>query len=397
MEPWSRYGGEGFCMHLELNESEYRVTADGISIELLPKEFMLLQFLNRNQERTFSREQLLDKVWPLEYPVERTVDDHIYRLRKKLASLQGLHIKTVRGYGYSLSMQDSTAMKIVNPTTKDAELHDTMRELFGKYHLYGQGRSMLTLSRQQDILGYTMDPFYSVCIHFVQGDLEWLLNTREAEMPERLYFLLLFYIFTGEPKLKLAFCEQVLEKNILPMPQHKELEILNILDLYVLAGEPHKALERLKLTHKVIAEPDFVDFIPATSITEMFVHIVAGTADEELEQMAEGIAELLLAKPFLREIGSYHVVKGLWYLRRKAWKEAERLLDEGLQVLDRSGFVPMRLCALHRIVCYCNNVPGKDSLRRKYIRILEEEMEELGLNRLLQPLETTLLNVLKAL
>lgn len=58
---------------------------DGMeSVELLAKEFALLQFLYERRGQAFSREQLLDRVWVLEYPVERTVDDHIYRLRKKL-------------------------------------------------------------------------------------------------------------------------------------------------------------------------------------------------------------------------------------------------------------------------------------------------------------------------
>lgn len=384
-------------MFLEFYENEYKLTAEGVTIELLPKEFALLQFLYKYRGRVFSRDQLLEKVWPLEYPVDRTVDDHVYRLRKKLAILKRLELKTVRGIGYSLYVEDSTAMKLFNPTTKDAELHETMMEVLGKYHRYGQGYSMLTLARQQDILGYEMDPFYSVSIHFVQGDLEWLLNTDEVGMDERLYWLLLFYIYSGDPKTRITFCEKVLGKNVLSTPQHRELEILNILDLYTLAGEPHKAIERLKLTHVVIAEPGYEYFIPVTAITEMFVHIVAGAPDEELDQMAKGIDELLLSKPFLREIGGYRVVKGLWNVRCKAWKVAESLLDEGLQVLDMSGFVPMRLCALHRIVNYCNYVPCKESLHRKYVSLLEEEQERVGLNRLFPLLEKKLQNVVAAL
>ncbi|XOS90832.1 winged helix-turn-helix domain-containing protein [Brevibacillus laterosporus] len=52
------------------------------SISFLPKEYALLQFLFQNQNQSLSREQLLDHVWPQEAPIDRTVDDHIYRLRK---------------------------------------------------------------------------------------------------------------------------------------------------------------------------------------------------------------------------------------------------------------------------------------------------------------------------
>ncbi|WP_018751026.1 winged helix-turn-helix domain-containing protein [Paenibacillus sanguinis] len=381
-------------MKLKLNASEYTVSAEGKTIELLPKEFALLQFLYRNNGRTFSREQLLDKVWPLEYPVERTVDDHIYRLRKKLNPFVALEIKTVRGFGYSLAVQNPGE---ANPTSRDPELHETMRGLFGIYHQYGQGRSMLTLAGQQDVLGYELDPFYSVYVRFIQGDIEWLLNTDDVPLNERLYWLVLFYAFTGNPKQRLAFCEQVLEKKLLPPAQHREMEILNILDLYTLAGEPHKALERLKLSHTVIIEPDYENFIPLTAITEMFVHLVAGAEDHELENMAEAIeVGILSTKPFLREIGGYKVVKGLWGLRRQAWSEAEDLLDEGLQVIDRSGFVPIKLYALYRIIHYCGMFPAKRALQQKYTDIFDKEQERIGLKKMLGLLEATMVNALNS-
>lgn len=386
---------EGTRVQLELHASEYTVTAEGITVELLPKEFALLQFLYRNRGRTFSREQLLDKVWPLEYPVERTVDDHIYRLRKKLDPMAGVEIKTVRGVGYSLAMQSPKNAAEMNPTIRDPELNGTMRDLFEKYHQYGQGRSMLTLARQQDVLGYELDPFYSVYVRFVQGDLEWLLNTGEVPLNERYYSLLLLYTLTGNPSERLAFCEQVLEKKLLSPAQHTEMEILNILDGYTLAGKPELALERLKVSYAVIAEPDYESFIPHTAISELFVHLVVGTDDSELEKMAEAIeTEILTAKPYLRELGSYKVVKGLWMLRRRARREAENLLDEGLQVLDRSGFVPMRLYALHRMVHYCRMFPPGEPLLHKYTDLFEEEQERIGLRKLLGQLEATLLNEL---
>lgn len=383
-------------MQLEINESEYKVTAEGITIELFPKEFTLFQFLYKNRGRTFSREQLLDKVWPLEYPVERTVDDHIYRLRKKLGKLQGLDIKTVRGFGYSLTMKESSAV-MTNPTTHDIEMQKTMREVFKKYHLYGQGQSMLILARQQDVLGYAIDPFYSVYIHFVQGDVEWLLNTTEVGIEERFYSLLICYILLGDPKKKLEFCELVLEKKILLPPQHHEMEILNILDLYTLAGQPEKALERLKLTHEAIKEPGYESFITITATSEMLVHLWIGTEDHEIERMATDIEALLLEMPYLREIGSYKVTRGLWYLRRKSWREAEQLLDDGLQVLEMSGFIPMRIHALYRIVHFCNEFPPKSALHQKYTDLFERVKEERDFHRLEQSLETVLMNIVTAL
>lgn len=67
------------------DENGWTVT-DGLRhAALLPKEFALLRFLYDNRNRAFSRDGLLEQVWPMEHPVDRTVDDHVYRLRRKLA------------------------------------------------------------------------------------------------------------------------------------------------------------------------------------------------------------------------------------------------------------------------------------------------------------------------
>ncbi|NQX47314.1 winged helix-turn-helix transcriptional regulator [Paenibacillus tritici] len=383
-------------MHLELNGSEYKVSSGGLTIELLPKEFALLQFLYRNRGRTFSREQLLDKVWPMEYPVERTVDDHIYRLRKKLRQLGGIDIKTIRGFGYSLAIPGSLEGVAMNPATNDPELRNTMREVFMKFHVYGQGQSMLTLARQQDILGYELDPHYSMVVHFVQGDLDWLIHTDEVPLKDRLFYLNLFYFFIGEPGVKVEYAERLIKKKLLNEPEQLELEILTMLDLYTLAGQPEKALERLKRSYQVISEPGFENFVPVTVITELFIHLVAGAGDVELERMDEAASRILQDKPFLREIGGYKVVKGLWKLRRAQWAEGEKLIHEGLQVLEMSGFIPLRLYALYRTHHFCRMFLTGSALDRKYERLFTAELEACGLTRLEQSLEDLLLRLLEA-
>ncbi|ETT76563.1 hypothetical protein C173_06091 [Paenibacillus sp. FSL R7-277] len=382
-------------MHLELNGSEYKVSAGGLTVELLPKEFALLQFLYRNRGRTFSREQLLDKVWPMEYPVERTVDDHIYRLRKKLRLLGGIDIKTIRGFGYSLAIPGGLAGVAVNPATNDPELRDTMREVFMKFHVYGQGNSMLTLARQQDILGYELDPHYSMVVHFVQGDLDWLVHTDEIPLKDRLFYLNLFYFFIGDPREKVAYAERLIARNLLNPPEQTELEILTMLDMYTLAGQTEKALERLKRSYQVIAGPGFENFIPVTVITELFIHLSAGACDEELERMDEAVSRILQDKPFLREIGNYKVVKGLWKLRREQWAEGERLINEGLQVLDMSGFVPLRFYALYKIHHFSRMFLTGSALDRKYSSLFAAELEACGLDRLEHTLERILLPLLE--
>ena len=90
-----------------LDLEKHRVTRDGKSIHLGPKEFRILRILMEKPGRVFSREQLLDRVWGRDICVEtRTVDVHIRRLRKalNLGGYQDL-IRTVRSAGYSLDTE----------------------------------------------------------------------------------------------------------------------------------------------------------------------------------------------------------------------------------------------------------------------------------------------------
>ncbi|HEY4624130.1 MAG TPA: winged helix-turn-helix domain-containing protein, partial [Solibacillus sp.] len=63
-------------------------------------------FLVANQGQVLTREQIIEEVWDLDFAGdERTVDVHIKRLRARLSQLAPeLHIKTVRGVGYSIEV-----------------------------------------------------------------------------------------------------------------------------------------------------------------------------------------------------------------------------------------------------------------------------------------------------
>ncbi|HXZ81359.1 MAG TPA: response regulator transcription factor [Terriglobales bacterium] len=79
------------------------VTREGRAVILTAQEFKLLKFLVKNQERVFSREELLNEVWGYEnYPSTRTVDNHVLRLRQKLEKepADPIHFRTVHGVGY---------------------------------------------------------------------------------------------------------------------------------------------------------------------------------------------------------------------------------------------------------------------------------------------------------
>lgn len=85
-----------------------RVTSSGKEVNLLPKEFALLEFLMRHPNEIFGGEALLARVWPSESEAsQNTVKSYVYMLRKKLAAAgYPSLIQTVHGLGYRLIVQD---------------------------------------------------------------------------------------------------------------------------------------------------------------------------------------------------------------------------------------------------------------------------------------------------
>ena len=92
--------------NLEISLQKYEVKIKGKPIELPPKELELLYYLAVNYNHVFNRDQLLDKVWGLEYLGDsRTVDVHVKRLREKLKGVSDQwDLKTVWGVGYKFEV-----------------------------------------------------------------------------------------------------------------------------------------------------------------------------------------------------------------------------------------------------------------------------------------------------
>ena len=92
---------------IEMDVQAHRVRRSAKPVQLGPTEFRLLRHFMEHPGRVFSRERLLDAVWPHDPDIDaRTVDVHIRRLRKAIN--EGGHsdlIRTVRSAGYSLDSE----------------------------------------------------------------------------------------------------------------------------------------------------------------------------------------------------------------------------------------------------------------------------------------------------
>lgn len=86
---------------LRIHVAHRTVTVGEEKLDLTPKEFDLLTILVSNPERVYTRDDLLDRVWGMEYAGgTRTVDIHIQRLRKKIGDTEQQMLQTVYGIGY---------------------------------------------------------------------------------------------------------------------------------------------------------------------------------------------------------------------------------------------------------------------------------------------------------
>jgi DNA-binding response OmpR family regulator len=87
---------------LIINTIEKEVLYQNKRIALTKMEYELLKLLAQNPRQTFSRENLLDKVWGYDnFPTTRTVDTHVLQIRQKTSDNL---IETVRGLGYRFNI-----------------------------------------------------------------------------------------------------------------------------------------------------------------------------------------------------------------------------------------------------------------------------------------------------
>ena len=97
------------CGEITVNLARRTVSKNGKPIDLTMKEFDLLTSLMLSKGRVLNRDQLMEKVWDVEFCGDaRTVDVHIRYLRQKIEdeSENPKYILTVRGVGYRFASED---------------------------------------------------------------------------------------------------------------------------------------------------------------------------------------------------------------------------------------------------------------------------------------------------
>jgi len=93
------------CGDLEMDLLARSVTRAGKRLQLLPREFQLLEELLRNKGRVVTRTSLLERVWDYRFdPHTSLIDTHMSRLRKKVDDgFDRALLHTVRGVGFRIA------------------------------------------------------------------------------------------------------------------------------------------------------------------------------------------------------------------------------------------------------------------------------------------------------
>ncbi|MBD8497292.1 response regulator transcription factor [Paenibacillus arenosi] len=93
--------------NITLDHQSYKVLRGQDSLTLPLKEFELLYKLSSTPGQVYTREQLIEQIWGIDYAGdERTIDVHIKRLRERFADAPDFRIETVRGLGYRLEVSE---------------------------------------------------------------------------------------------------------------------------------------------------------------------------------------------------------------------------------------------------------------------------------------------------
>ena len=103
-EPQALWQYEGLTIDILNN----RVTIDDVEVSLTKKEFEILSLLSQTSPNVYTRSEILNQVWgDNEFVLDRTVDVHITRLRKKLGEYSSIIVNR-SGFGYYLNSEPKT-------------------------------------------------------------------------------------------------------------------------------------------------------------------------------------------------------------------------------------------------------------------------------------------------
>ena len=103
-----KYYVEAGDLRLNIKNTTLICTTTNESIEVVCKEFMLLEYLMKNKNQVLQKEQLYEKIWGLDNESEsNNLEAYLSFIRKKIKIIESnVQIKAIRGLGYKLEVEN---------------------------------------------------------------------------------------------------------------------------------------------------------------------------------------------------------------------------------------------------------------------------------------------------
>ena len=100
-------------LQLDTAKSKLRCEKTGDDVELVRKEFLLMEYFMSNPGQILSKEQIYNKVWGMDNEIEsNNLEAYLSFVRKKLRAIgSAVNIRAARGLGYRMEVKDETAEK----------------------------------------------------------------------------------------------------------------------------------------------------------------------------------------------------------------------------------------------------------------------------------------------
>ncbi|GEN52644.1 winged helix-turn-helix domain-containing protein [Halobacillus faecis] len=350
-------------------DHELKVKHGSEEVTLLPKEYQLLQYLWERPFQVFTRDDLLDAVWSMENPTDRTVDDHIYRLRKKLIPLASiLNIATVRGKGYLLKVDEEVHQ---SPLTKDQEVASSAKVLFHKYHLYGQGKALKVLEENQDIFGFELSVENQCYLHFMKGDFQWFLRDERSFWDVCYYLLHIYSYIQPDQEKSLAYFTKALEEEKIPEFHRTEIRLLNRLSLLIFTKRLQEAEGQLSASKNEVEQRGLQSLYPLILLTELYLVFLKNEKTAIKEKMKE-VREAIEQYPYSREQATFVVLRGIHCFWNEEEAEAERFFQEGFKLFKEAKYFPGLLISLNVILFFIKEFRAESDLLSTYKKMWQE-------------------------
>ncbi len=165
-------------------------------------------------------------------------------------------------------------------------------------------------------------------------------------------------------------------RNLESMPATFQDEMkINAVGVYTHAKQWERAKKQLLPAREVVEKVNSNGYHLFLQAEEAFLYLLMGQVDEA-EEVIHRSNDILRTLPMQRELGSFTIARGLCLYHRQEIAKARRVVDEGIEVVRATKFVPHLIYAVQSILLFLKHFGFDAEWERKYQKMWTELSEE---------------------